>query len=229
MIRTCGRIRRTAEFALLYLGVPALLRLAPEIARGTGVKLYIPVIPVLVLMAAVVLLFMLRTRLVSADDLGAISGTTRRDWAIMLGRFVCFAAALSAALHLYKPEALLKFPRERAGLWALVMLLYPLVSVMSQGIIYRAFYSLRYASLFPVALQTLVGAVVFSFAHLAFANAFALAFTFVGGIFFLSSYRRTGSLLFSNLEHALYGDFLFTIGWGEYFFHAGTLRMLSQQ
>ena len=64
---------------------------------------------------------------------------------------------------------------------------------------------------------------------LAFANAFALAFTFVGGIFFLSSYRRTGSLLFSDLEHALYGDFLFTIGWGEYFFHAGTLRMLSQQ
>ena len=37
------------------------------------------------------------------------------------------------------------------------------------------------------------------------------------------------SLLFSGIEHALYGNFLFTIGWGEYFFHAGTLRMLSQQ
>ena len=229
MTRPRGKIRRTAEFAVLYLGVPVLLRLAPEIARRTRLELYIPIIPVLVLMAAIVLLYMLRTRLIRADDLGAISGATRRDWAFMFGRFALLAAALTAALHLYRPEALLRFPRERAGLWALVMLLYPLVSVMSQGIIYRAFYTLRYASVFPASLQTLVGAAVFSFAHLAFANAFALAFTFVGGFFFLTSYRRTGSLLFSNLEHALYGDFLFTIGWGEYFFHAGTLRMLSQQ
>lgn len=229
MTRARGKIRRTAEFAVLYLGVPVLLRLAPEIARRTGLKLYIPIIPVLVLMAAIALLFMLRTRLIRADDLGAISGVARRDWVFMLGRFACFAAALSAALFLYKPEALLKFPRQRTGLWALVMLLYPLVSVMSQGIVYRAFYTLRYASVFPAALQTLAGAAVFSFAHLAYANAFALAFTFVGGFFFLTSYRRTGSLLFSNLEHALYGDFLFTIGWGEYFFHAGTLRMLSGQ
>jgi hypothetical protein len=45
---------------------------------------------------------------------------------------------------------------------------------------------------------------------------------------FLASYKRTGSLLFSSLEHALYGDFIFTIGWGQYFFHAGTLRLMEQ-
>ena len=229
MTRPRGKIRRTAEFAVLYLGVPVLLRLAPEIARRTRLDLYIPIIPVLVLMAAVVLLCMLRARMIRVDDLGSVSGVSRRDWARMLGRFVLVAAGLSAALHVYMPQALLQFPRQRTGLWALVMVFYPLVSVMSQGIVYRAFYTLRYASLFPAALKTLAGAAVFSFAHLAFANVFALAFTFVGGLFFLNSYRRTGSLLFSNLEHALYGDFIFTIGWGQYFFHAGTLQMLSRQ
>lgn len=229
MTLSCGKIRRAAEFAALYLGVPALLRLAPEISRRTRFELHLPVIPVLVLMAAVVLLYMLRTGMIRTDDLCAISGVPRRDWALMFGRFVSLAAALTVVLYFYRPEALLRFPRERIGLWALVMLLYPLVSVMSQGIIYRAFYTMRYGSVFPAALQPLVGAAVFSFAHLAFANVFALAFTFVGGFFFLTTYRRTGSLLFSNLEHALYGDFLFTIGWGQYFFHAGTLRMLSQQ
>lgn len=228
MTRPCDKIRRTAEFAVLYLGVPTLLRLVPNISRRTQFEFYLPVIPVLVLVAGIVLLYMLRTGMIRTDDLGSISGVTRRDWVVMLGRFVLLAAALTLALHFYRPEALLRFPRERVGLWALVMLLYPLVSVTSQGIVYRAFYMFRYAPAFPSALQTFVGAAVFSFAHLAFANIFALAFTFVGGIFFLDTYRRTGSLLFSNLEHALYGDFLFTIGWGQYFFHAGTLRMLSQ-
>ena len=37
----------------------------------------------------------------------------------------------------------------------------------------------------------------------------------------MGTYRRTGSLLFSGIEHALYGDFLFTIGWGS-FFYEGT-------
>ncbi|MGI5868416.1 MAG: type II CAAX prenyl endopeptidase Rce1 family protein [Kiritimatiellia bacterium] len=224
----CGKTRRAAEFAVLYLGVPILLRLAPEIARRTRRPVVIPIIPVLVLVAAIVLLFMLRSKMLEPVDLVTFSGVTRRDWAEMLGRFVAAAALLSVALYFYKPEALLRFPRERIGLWAMVMLLYPIVSVLAQGVVYRAFYALRYAPAFPASLQVLFGACVFSFAHLAFANAFALAFTFVGGLFFLTTYRRTGSLLFSNLEHALYGDFLFTIGWGEYFFHAGTLRMLSQ-
>ena len=227
MMRDRGTRRRAAEFAGLYLGVPLLLRLAPEISRSTSLDIRLPVIPVLVLMAGVVLLWMMRAGLLVADDLATLSGVARRDWAVMLGRFALLAAGLAAALCLYKPEALLKFPRQRPGLWALVLVLYPLVSVSAQGVVYRAFYALRYAPVFPPALRLIAGAAVFSFAHLAFANGVALAFTFVGGLLFLGSYRRTGSLLFSNIEHALYGDFLFTIGGGEHFFHAGTLRMLS--
>ena len=65
-----------------------------------------------------------------------------------------------------------------------------------------------------------------SFAHLPFGNLWAIAFPFLGGMMFLRTYRRTGSLLLSCLEHALYGDLLFTVGWGIYLFHGGTQALL---
>lgn len=65
------------------------------------------------------------------------------------------------------------------------------------------------------------GALFFAWAHVVFHNVWVCAFTFAGGLFFLSSYRKTGSLLFSCLEHALYGDFIFTVGWGRFFYEGG--------
>lgn len=221
-------LQRKFEFACLFIGIPILLRLAPVVSQKTGVSVDIPIIPVLVLIAGFVLIFMRRTTAFKLSDLIEVSTATRRDWIFMLTRFAILAILLTVALALYKPEGLLKFPRERTGIWILVMFFYPLASVMSQGIVYRAFYRYRYAALFPTALQPFVGAAIFSFAHLPFANSYALAFTLIGGLMFFTSYMRTRSLLFSGIEHALYGTFLFTIGWGEFFLYAGTLRMLSK-
>ncbi len=221
-------MRRKLEFICLFFGVPVLLRLMPLVSKKIGIDINVPIIPMLVVIAGFTLICLRRTTDFVLPDLVTVSTVTHRNWFFMLSRFAIIAILLTVALALYKPEGLLKFPRERTGIWLLVMCFYPLISVMSQGIVYRAFYTYRYAALFPVAIQTLVGAAVFSFAHLPFANLYALSFTFIGGLMFLTSYKRTRSLLFSGIEHALYGNFLFTIGWGEYFFHAGTLRMLSQ-
>ncbi len=221
-------MRRKLEFVCLFFGLPVLLRLMPVVSKKTGINLTIPIIPVLVVIAGFVLICLRRTTSFKTPDLVRVSTATRRNWIFMLARFTIIAFLLAVVLALYKPEGLLKFPRERTGIWLLVMCFYPLASVMPQGIVYRAFYNYRYAELFPMSLQTLIGATVFSFAHLPFANLYALSFTFIGGLMFLTSYKRSRSLLFSGIEHALYGNFLFTIGWGEYFFHAGTLRMLSQ-
>ena len=223
-----SRTGKAAEFGCLYLGIPVLLRLMPEISRATGVKLSIPIVPALLVMSGFVLTTLLRTTDFKVGDLFTASSATRRDWLHMLGRFALLATILSAVLAVYRPDALLRLPRERPHLWMMVMFFYPIASVIPQGIVYRAFYKFRYSKLFPVAFQTLVGAAIFSFAHLPFANPFAITFTFAGGLMFLASYKRTGSLLLSSLEHALYGDFIFTIGWGQYFFHAGTLRLMEQ-
>ena len=109
------------------------------------------------------------------------------------------------------------------------MLAYPVLSVYPQAIIFRALYEYRYASLFRGRwVAWVVGAAVFSFAHLPFGNAWALGFTFLGGLLFLRTYRRTQSVPVSCLEHALYGDLLFTVGWGIYLFHGGTQALLAQ-
>ena len=73
----------------------------------------------------------------------------------------------------------------------------------------------------------LAGALVFSYGHIVFHNLWAVLFTFIGGLLFLQTYRKSQSLLFSGIEHALYGDALFTIGWGAYFY-GGTVTLLSQ-
>lgn len=51
--------------------------------------------------------------------------------------------------------------------------------------------------------------------HLVFHNALVSVLTLVGGILFGLTYRRTQSLMFTSIEHSLYGVWLFTIGAGE--------------
>ncbi len=118
------------------------------------------------------------------------------------------------------PELLFSFVRTRPGLWALVMILYPVLSVYPQGIIYRSFLMHRYASLLPPGLASIViSAAAFAFMHIIFRNPLAVVLTFFGGLLFAWRYATTGSLFTSALEHALYGCWLFTIGLGQYLYH----------
>jgi len=151
----------------------------------------------------------------------------RRELKFVLLRFAAAAVLLSAALWLHRPAWLFGFPRRSPGFWLLVMCMYPLVSVLPQGLLYRKLFERRYAGLFSSPRASwFIGSLVFGFAHLPFGNLWAIAFPFLGGMMFLRTYRRTGSLLLSCLEHALYGDLLFTVGWGIYLFHGGTQALL---
>ncbi len=212
-------VGRWAEFAALYLGVPLVLRfVAPPRF----------LLPILWLAGAVVWICLACSRWFDRPRvLYAWDGTRPRLKTVLL-RFAGGALALTLLLALLEPGALLGLPRRDPLLWGLILVCYPLISVCPQGIIYRVFYEARYAALFGAnrRLSLVAGAVVFSAAHLPFRNPWALAFTFVGGLLFLSSYRATGRVGLSNAEHALYGDFLFTIGWGKYLYH-GTQAMVE--
>ena len=219
-------MNRTLESVLLYLGLPAILAFLPQwIERRWGVRLNAWVVPTLLAAAAVALAYLRRAGLLARGEATRLCGVPRREWARMLARFAASAALLSALLALYRPDWLLSFPRSSPRFWLFVCVAYPLVSVLPQGILYRALWEKRYADGLSRTASLVLGAAFFAWAHIVFRNVWACAFTFVGGLFFLSSYRRTGSLLFSGIEHALYGDFLFTIGWGA-FFYEGTQAAL---
>lgn len=210
------------EAVLLYLGLPAVLAFAPQwVARSFGIRVNAWVIPVLLFAGAVATLYLKTAGLLKRGEFLRLKGVTARDWRMMFLRFFACALLLTAVLALHRPDWLLSFPRRSPGFWLFVCAAYPVVSVMPQGVLYRALWEKRYARALPRTASLVLGAVFFAWAHIVFRNVWACAFTFVGGLFFLSSYRRTGSLLFSGIEHALYGDFIFTIGWGA-FFYEGT-------
>jgi len=137
----------------------------------------------------------------------------------ILGVFVACALLVGAGVYLLAPGLLFNFVRRNPIFWAIVMVLYPVLSVYPQGIVYRAFFLERYRALFPsTAILIVMSAIAFSFAHIIFRNPIAVGFTLIGGLLFAWRYATTGSLLTSSFEHALYGCWMFTVGLGEYFY-----------
>lgn len=138
----------------------------------------------------------------------------------LLRRFALSAALLVALTLWLKPEMFLSFVRERPLFWAVVMVAYPLLSVIPQEIIFRSFFFARYTKLFPApAAMVIASGVMFGAAHLIFYNWVAPALCLIGGIMFAQTYGKTRSLAMACIEHAMYGCFLFTLGLGRYFYH----------
>jgi hypothetical protein len=142
----------------------------------------------------------------------------------ILGIFGIVALLLWLGVRLFTPELLWGFARQHPVLYSAVMVLYPVLSVYPQGLLYRAFFLHRYAVLFPDSAaghwaMIVASAAAFGFLHIIFRNPLAVSLTFFGGILFAWRYQETGSLFVSSFEHALYGCWLFTIGLGQYFYH----------
>jgi membrane protease YdiL (CAAX protease family) len=97
----------------------------------------------------------------------------------------------------------------------MILFIYSFFSVYPQELIYRTFFFQRYESLFRSNLVfTLVNAAVFSLAHIFFKNTLVMLLTFIGGILFALTFKKTKSTLLVSIEHAIYGCWLFTVGMG---------------
>ncbi|MGA8162408.1 MAG: CPBP family intramembrane glutamic endopeptidase [Acidobacteriaceae bacterium] len=204
-----------SEFLLLFVALP--------LALGLRLIQHIPPMPVLWAAAAYCLVALLRDPTFNRRQLWNAAPLPRQLLPI-LAPFGAGAVAITVLIRVYAPSLLLALPRTHPGFWALVMALYPALSVYPQALIYRAFLFHRYEGLLPVARRTeswlliLASAATFSLMHLVFRNWIAIALTFPGGLLFARRYLETRSLCVSWFEHALYGCFLFTIGLGPYFY-----------
>jgi len=140
--------------------------------------------------------------------------------------FVPAAALLALLAYLFAPELLLQLPLQRPALWILVLVLYPLLSVYPQEVVFRTFFFHRYRSLFPrPTTMILASGIVFGLAHLFFGNWLAPVLTTLGGFLFATTYQRSSSTLQAFLEHSLWGDFIFTLGLGWYFYGGSIVLM----
>ena len=198
-----------AELILLFVALPLAFRFKP---------FPFPPIPALWLLAGYCLYRLLREPAFDRTLLWNREAFTGIAPQILL-IFLVAAAAVAVAVYFFVPQLLFNFVKRAPAFWALVMVLYPVLSVYPQGIIYRAFFFERYRGLFPNPVVLIIlSAVAFSFAHIIFRNPVAMIFTLVGGLLFAWRYVETGSLFTSSFEHALYGCWMFTIGLGQYFY-----------
>ncbi|MEJ2468591.1 MAG: CPBP family glutamic-type intramembrane protease [Campylobacterales bacterium] len=106
------------------------------------------------------------------------------------------------------------------NLWLMILFLYPPLSALVQEIVFRAFFAYRFATILKSRTVFLLSnALVFAYIHSVFGNAIAVVFSFIGALLFLSTYLKTRSVAMSAIEHALYGNLIFMLGIGRFFYH----------
>lgn len=202
------------ECVLIFIALPLAYRFSPW---------RVPALPVLWVVTGYALWQLSRDSSFNSARLWRASTLPESLPAILIP-FLLAAVCLWFGVHVWAPQREWRFAREHPLFWGIVMVLYPVLSVYPQGILYRAFFLQRYGVLVPEAISgrwtmILASAAAFSFLHIIFRNWISVTLTFLGGILFAWRYQETGSLLTSSVEHALYGCWLFTVGLGEYFYH----------
>lgn len=213
------RLRLATEMVLLYIAAPLLIY----------DLVYVDRIPLLELLPWVFGVFAIL--LVLERNLSWVKAFARlprwQDLLSILALYAVLGGALAWYAYTYFPSGFLRFPRVAYDLWLQVMILYPAISVTTQEIIYRVFYFHRYAPLLHghPAVAIVLNAALFAFAHgVLFGSRHTpfhwelVAISFAGGLLFAYRFHRTRSFWTVALEHALYGNLIFTVGLGRFFF-----------
>lgn len=212
----CLTLRLTAEFIAVFVLTPVALA-----------NDWIPQPWILPLLAIAILTALWLRRNVPGMQRfwrGDDSETERRQFRSIMIRWLYCSLLLTVAVIFLMPDRLFYLPRQNPRLWTLILVFYPILSVLPQEIIYRAFLLHRYARVFrQKRAYVLASALSFGWLHLIFGNFVAITLAVVGGWFFAQTYARTESLRLVSLEHTLYGMTIFTIGLGSFFYRRQVL------
>jgi uncharacterized protein len=202
------------EFLSFYIALPLLIA-----------NRVIPNWPIPYLLAVALTAFIILLRDPSFDSrwLCSTKGIAANLRWLLLRDFVLLAI-LGLAVRIFAPQLLFGLIKHRPLFWVLIMIFYPLVSVYPQELLYRAFFFHRYRPLFEKGWAMVVAsACAFGFVHIIFGNWVATSLSTIGGLLFALTYRRSGSLLLACIDHAIFGNFIFTIGLGHFFYNGSHL------
>ncbi len=140
----------------------------------------------------------------------------KQFWKQTLLKLVGIAIVTTIYMWIFDSSNLYSVIRNKPMLWVVILFIYSLFSVYPQELIYRTFFFQRYEALFKSeVLFILINAALFSLAHIFFKNTLVMFLTFIGGILFALTFKKTKSTLLVAIEHAIYGCWLFTVGMGE--------------
>lgn len=199
------------EFLLLFCCLPVLLYfIRMEISHK--------VIWIIWLVASGCLFVLIRDKKFNIRTLSKRAHLAKHAREILL-TFIFPAVVMAILTHHCIPDRFLSFPMERPMAWAGMLILYPLLAAYPQEIIFRGYFFHRYQPLFPNQISMItVSSVCFGLAHLFYANWVAPLLSTAGGLLFAYRYLKSESILLAGMEHGLWGNFLFTVGIGWYFY-----------
>ncbi len=133
--------------------------------------------------------------------------------------FICF----------YDPDRLFALAKQRPLFIPILFALYPVLSALPQEFIFCSFFFKRYETFFKSPRTRIIASsIVFAYAHMLFINPVAPLLSLVAGLIFADTYNRHKSLALVTIEHGLYGNFLFVIGLGWYFYGGAVAQMNLQ-
>ena len=203
---------RIAEMALLYGAAPFAV---DRVVHGDGIPVFIALLPVL----AIILMFLVIDRTFSLRR-ELSRGFSLAQLGSILAVFAIGGGIVATYVAEYHPSWFLEFPRERPETYMRIMLLYPLMSVAVQELVYRTFFFHRYGVLFGSAwwLAILLNGVLFGIGHMVIGTPLAIYGTMLTGALFAWRYAMTRSFWAVFIEHTLWGALVFTVGLGRFFF-----------
>ncbi len=203
------RVALLAEWLALFVGAPAVIY--AEIMPASKIVLLAP--PVIYAVAV--------WYAKGGQDIPLQKPVPQQAWTLktVLVRFVVLAPVALLLTWLFVPQWLFAFPHQAPGTWAMVMVAYPFVSALPQEFVYRRYYFWRYQPLFGTERNLAwTSAVIFGAMHVIYDNPYTVVLATFGGALFTFTWLRSRRLWLTTLEHALYGNLIFTIGIGRLFY-----------
>ena len=207
MSRTVSADIKITEIAVVYICLPLVYRYV-----NLPVHKFIPLFIVFI----IYLVVLLKDKNFDKKRLWL---NNFKNWLPIFLRIFIFFILSIAYMLIFNPGSLFIIPRQNPLLILLIIVFYPAWSVYPQELIYRSYFYHRFSSFIRnEKLLILINAVLFSYSHIIFKNWIAIILAFFGSLLFSYTYRKSNSLLVTSVEHALYGNIIFIVGLGEYFY-----------
>ncbi len=196
------------ELIALFIGLPVVFSL-----NHKGIPKSIPLLIVFI----ATLIYLLQSKSFSKASF-ELNGY--RNWIFFTIRILVYLSAITILTFLFLPsDKVFYLPKHNPWLWMAIMIFYPIWSAFTQEVIYRGFFFHRYNKLIPnKKIAMTINGLLFGLLHIIFRNWIAFAGATLMGWIWASTYLKHRSLLIVSLEHALVGNYLFTIGLGYFFY-----------
>jgi hypothetical protein len=143
----------------------------------------------------------------------------------IIARWLAASLLLMGLTALAFPEKLFSLFYTKPEIIPVLLFAYPIVSALPQEFIFCTYFFRRYAPLWQgnERITIWVSAVTFAYVHVLFSNWVAPPLSLIAGYIFATTYARTRSLSLVTFEHGLYGNSIFLIGLG-WFFWGGSIQ-----